>query len=456
MHSLAVKLTLAFLLVGLTVAGLVALFVGQATQRQFDEFVLNNYQVALLQELSRYYEVQGSWQNLAGVIAVRQENGTLVQQRWAMVSVVDRQGRVVASGGIHQVGERLSPGQVRRGLPIEVAGEGIVGWVILPNSMMANMEASAMGQNTAESRFITAVWRAIIYSAIGASLVALLLGILLARTITSPLRQLTAATKKVAAGELDQPVTVSSQDELGELATAFNQMTDSLATATQMRRQMTADIAHELRTPTSVIMGYAEALADGKLPGNVELYQILHEEARHLNQLIEELRTLSLADAGELTLTCQMIAPSDLLNNTAVLHAIQAQTQEITLHVDAPDTLPPVWIDPDRMSQVLSNLVTNSLRHTPAGGDIWLRAHTAESALLIEIQDTGSGIAPSELPHIFERFYRGDKARAHNGSSGIGLAIVRSIVQAHGGQITASSTLGQGTTFTIELPHKTT
>ncbi len=456
MRSLAVKLTLAFLLVGLTVAGLVALFVGQATQRQFDQFVLDNYQVALLQELSRYYEAQGSWQDLAGVIAVRQEDGAVIQQRWAMVSVVDRQGRVVASGGMHRVGDRLPLGQVRRGLPIEVAGEGVVGWLILPSSMIHNMEGMSMGQNAAESRFITAVWRAIVYSTIGASLVALLLGILLARTITSPLRQLTAATKKVAAGELDQPVPVNSQDELGELATAFNQMTDSLATATQIRHQMTADIAHELRTPTSVIMGYAEALADGKLPGNVELYQILHEEARHLNQLIEELRTLSLADAGELTLTCQMVAPPDLLNHTAALHAIQAQTQEITLHVNAPHDLPQIWVDPDRMSQLLSNLVTNSLRHTPAGGDIWLRAHAAQSALFIEIQDNGSGISPSELPHIFDRFYRGDKARAHNGSSGIGLAIVRSIVHAHGGQITASSKLGQGTTFTIQLPHKPT
>ena len=296
------------------------------------------------------------------------------------------------------------------------------------------------------------VKRAIVYSGMGATIIALLLGILLARTISRPLQDLTRATHLVAEEDLDHEVPVRTKDEIGELAQSFNQMTSRLAHANQLRRQMTADIAHDLRTPTSVIMGFTEALSDGKLDGSPEMYPIMHQEAQQLNHLMDDLRTLSLADAGELPLMKQTVAPQELLERTAAAYQIQAQKQGITLSLDTPTNLPPLNVDPDRMAQVLGNLVSNALRYTPAEGRITLAAASEPTHITLKVQDTGAGIAPDDLPNIFRRFYRADKSRQQNGESGLGLAIARSIVEAHGGTIAAASTLGQGTTFLIHLP----
>jgi signal transduction histidine kinase len=284
-------------------------------------------------------------------------------------------------------------------------------------------------------------------------MIALLLGLLLARTLTRPLRELTAATQALAQGDLEQEVTVRSQDELGELAVAFNQMSAELARAVQVRRQMTADIAHDLRTPLTVIKGYAEALRDGDLSSTTATFETIYQEAEHLSHLIEDLRTLSLVDAGELALNRQAVSPKDLLERTAAAHLVQARRSGVTLHVDASVSLPSIHIDPDRLAQVLGNLVGNALRYTPEGGQITLAARQHGDGVRLTIQDTGAGIAPDDLPHIFDRFYRGDDARETNeGESGLGLAIAKSLVEAHGGTISVTSTLGEGSVFAVALP----
>jgi signal transduction histidine kinase len=240
---------------------------------------------------------------------------------------------------------------------------------------------------------------------------------------------------------------------LGTLATSFNQMSADLAQINQSRRQMTADIAHDLRTPLTVILGYTEALSDGKLNGSAEMYAVMHKEAQQLQRLIEDLRTLSLADAGELPLNQQQTDVGELLTRTAVAHQVQAQEQGITLHLQLPPNLPTLFIDPDRIAQVLGNLMRNALRHTPPGGVITLTAVCHPHAIHLSVADTGSGINPTDLPHIFQRFYRGEKSRQQQEEeSGLGLAIAKSLVHAHHGTITADSTLGKGATFTISLP----
>jgi signal transduction histidine kinase len=307
-----------------------------------------------------------------------------------------------------------------------------------------------------ETFFLRRINWALLYAALGATLIALILGLFLARTLARPLRELTAASQAMAQGDLEQRVAVRSRDELGQLAATFNRMSAELARANQARRRMTADIAHELRTPLTVIKGYAEALWGGDLPPTAATFETVYQEAEHLNHLVEDLRMLSLVDAGKLSLHRQAVPPRDLLERALAAYLHQAQRLGITLNVDAAADLPPVYVDPERLAQVLGNLIGNALRYTPEGGRITLAAERRADVIRITVRDTGAGIDPADLPHIFDRFYRGDDARGTNeGESGLGLAIAKSLVEAHCGTITVSSALGEGSTFVIALPTRT-
>jgi signal transduction histidine kinase len=250
-------------------------------------------------------------------------------------------------------------------------------------------------------------------------------------------------------------VETRSQDEIGELAGAFNRMSADLARASQLRRQMTADIAHDLRTPLSLILAHAEALRDGVLPPAPETFTLIHDEATHLSRLVDDLRTLSLADAGELALNRRPSPPAELLERAVAKQMIRAQTHDVGLHTEAAPGLPLVNVDPDRMAQVLGNLLDNALRHTPGGGRVECRVTQTEAvrAVTFSVSDSGPGIAPEDLPHVFERLYRSDKSRRRDApGSGLGLAIARSIIEAHGGRIWAESPPGQGAHFFVQVP----
>jgi signal transduction histidine kinase len=287
--------------------------------------------------------------------------------------------------------------------------------------------------------------------------VVVLLGFFFSRLLTRPVREITAATQKIAAGDLEQRVPVRSHDELGMLATQFNQMSSDLSRATQLRRQMTADIAHDLRSPLTVISGYLEALRDKTLAATPQRFTTLHHEVQTLLHLVEDLHTLSLADAGELSLDRQPVAPGQLLERVAERYRHAAQEHDVELRVQGDRAVPAVNIDLERMTRVVSNLVSNALRYTPRGGHIDLIARTNSHGtnsheVELVVADTGSGIPPEHLPNIFERSYRADASREQgNGDSGLGLAIVKSIVEAHGGEVAVASTVGEGTVFTMLL-----
>lgn len=447
MRSLVLKLTLAFLVVGVMGVILVAVLVGRQTERAFDRFVLDRNQANLVATLADYYQENGSWAGVETFFRRRDERRP--QSNWRLLpplTLIDASRRVVYSAELPP-GEPLPPSRQTPSVPIEVDGT-TVGWLVIDSPNFR--EPPQPG--TPESTFLSRLRQAVFSSAVGAIIIALLLGGVLARTISRPVRELTEATKMVAQGKLGYQVTVRSHDELGELVASFNQMSADLAHSTRLRRQMTADIAHDLRTPLSVILGYTEALSDGKLQATTAMYQVMHKEAQHLNRLIDDLRTLSLADAGELPLILQPVAPRSLLERAALAHTAQAAQQNVALRLEAAADLPPVAVDPERMAQVFDNLVSNALRYTPPQSEIVLTAASHDDGVLFKISDRGAGIDPQDLPYIFNRFYRGDKSRSQNGESGLGLAIARSIVKAHGGTITAESTPGEGTTFSLLIP----
>lgn len=456
MRSLTFKLTLAFLFVGLTGAVLVAVFVRQRTQNEFDQLILTQSQQALVNSLTEYYQEHGSWSGVDSVFRAGQEfpspnwNNPTGPSRWdprhAFFTLTSSNGTIIFGGGQESPGQTISQSELKIGEPLKVNGQ-TVGWLIF------NPPQGRFNPTTPEANFLDSVTQATIFSALGATLIALILGSILAYTMTRSLRELTAATQLLARGKLGHKVKVRSQDELGTLANSFNQMSTELERSNELRRQMTADIAHDLRTPLSVIMGYTEALSDGKLEGSPEMYAIMHTESQHLSHLIDDLKTLSLADAGELPLSRQPVSPVDLLKRTAAAHQVTAEKQGITIQVEAASDLPVIEIDVERMVQVMGNLVGNALRYTPSGGEIVLSAAvTQDDKVKISVADNGSGIAPEDLPYIFERSFRADKARVQNGETGLGLAIAKSLVEAQGGSISVESKPNEGTVLTITVP----
>lgn len=446
MRSLVVKLSLAFLLVSLVGIALVAFFAGRVSANEFNNFADAQSDSVLMDQLVNYYEINGSWDNLdrIGIGGVGASNGQV-----RPFVVVDGQGQIVLSGLNQETGNRAPRGWLNRGTPIEVAGEQVGQIIFAEGASRGGM----MMQQPPRTDFSTRVNRAIFLAALGATAVSLVIGVVLARSLTKPLHEITQATQAVAQGDLTQQVPVRSDDELGQLATSFNQMSADLAQSRDLRRQMTADIAHDLRTPLSLILGHAEALSDGVLPPTPETFDVIHDEARRLNRLVEDLRLLSLAEAGELSLAVRPTQPQSLLERAVVAHAPAAQQKRIALLLDAPPHLPDVLVDSDRLAQVLDNLVANALRYTPENGRIQLIARQTPTNIQLRVQDSGPGMSATELDHVFDRFYRGDKSRQrHEGGSGLGLAIAKSIVRGHNGRIWAESAPGQGATFIIELP----
>ncbi|MFJ7277177.1 sensor histidine kinase [Kitasatospora sp. NPDC098663] len=276
--------------------------------------------------------------------------------------------------------------------------------------------------------------------------------------LSRPLNALTRAARRMTDGDLSARVTATGRDEIAGLAAAFNAMAQRREQLEELRRAMVGDIAHELRTPLSNIRGWLEAVEDGVVTADGALTGSLLEEALQLQHLIDDLRDLADADAGELALHREPVDVEDLLAQVATAHGARAQASGVALVVETADAPAgyEVFADPVRLRQLVGNLVANAVRHTPGGGTVTLRARTESDALLIEVADTGGGIAEADLPLVFERFWRADKSRnRQSGGSGLGLAIVRKLAELHGGGVHAASTPGAGSVFTVRLPAPT-
>lgn len=442
---LTTKLILAFLLVSLFSTGMVAAFSSMATNREFDRFVNDRYRTELVEQLQVYYSEFRTWNGIEGAFVSfdRGDHSRPGDPHVLYFSIADSSGKILVPGAQYTAGYQVSVSELENGTPIQVDGEtvGILLYELTPD------------RNPLEDEFLQRIGRSILASGVGTVILALILGAILSRTITRPIRELTSATHELAGQKFGHTVKVHSRDEIGDLAESFNKMSVDLARSFNLRKQMTADIAHELRTPLSLIIGHAEAVHDGVLPPSAENFEIIREEAGRLEQLVNDLRTLSLADAGELSAEFQSVDLNRLLEDTQAHYLTPFNQKRITLDLKPCAASIQVSLDPVRFAQVLTNILDNALKYTPENGRVEISLQRSADRAEICVQDSGPGVSPQEAEHLFDRFYRADEARNRNdGGSGLGLAIAKSIVEMHHGMIRAESQPGHGLRVLINLP----
>ncbi len=290
--------------------------------------------------------------------------------------------------------------------------------------------------------------------ALALPLLAIALSMRAFRHYATPLVGVMEAADAVAEGDLSVRLAEEGSRDFRQLARSFNRMTQELERSERQRRNLTADVAHELRTPLHIIQGNLEGLLDGVYPSSQAHIEATLDETRLLSRLVEDLQTLSLAEAGQLELVRESVNVVELLADAQTSFSGQAEAAGVSLEVvvDGEPKELTVWADYGRLDQVLGNLIANALRYTPAGGTITLSVKLLEDWLQIQVADSGQGIPAEDLPYIFDRFWRGDPSRPHGGSTGLGLAIAQQLIRAHDGRIGVASQVGRGTIFTIDLP----
>ncbi len=462
--TLSFKLILAIVLAAVLTAALMAVFVRVTSEDRLTKLILEQQSSSLQQALADYYDRTGSWQGIG-------EDWPEIEFRTSFIPAMQAEVENPPQDNRPDFGRRprnlFGMADAAGVVLVQVDKDYPVGST-MPQNLLAE-ETPVLVNNTQvgtllttkrltdfnpeEALFLRRTNQALALAVAGALAVALLSGVLLARTLTRPLRSLTLAAQNIAAGDLNQQVEVTTKDEIGQLSEAFNRMSQEIVRVNQQRKQMTADVAHELRTPLTVIAGYVESMQDGVLDPTPARLSLIYAEIERLMRLVGDLRMLSQADAGELGLNPQTIHPQRLVEEAAERFSLQARQQNVTLSWQAGKDLPAIWVDEARMMQVLGNLVMNALRYTPNEGKVDLRAELGDGGVRLSVIDTGTGIDPAELPLIFERFHRADKSRhTESGEVGLGLAIVKAIVEAHGGRVSAQSQVGGGTRVEIWLP----
>jgi signal transduction histidine kinase len=446
---LYLKLLLAFAAVVLLAVLIVAALANQAAQREVANLMVGGSMTtesALAAELAGYYRGHGDWDGVLAVLRPEGGQGHMMGQR---LLVADAAGVVAADTAGQWLGRVLSAGQLQSGTPILVDGQP-AGTLVVLGGMMNGGQGGGQGAATS---LLARVNRAIWLAALGASAAAIVVGGLLAYGLVKPVRALTSAAEAIAQGQLSRRVAAQPNDEIGDLAAAFNAMARSLENAERLRRELTADVAHELRNPIAVLQGNLEAVIDGVLPPTPDNLQPLLAQTQVLARLVDDLRTVALAEAGHLSLQREPADPAALAQAAVSQFQAQAEAAGVALNVETASGMPTLLLDHQRIGQVLSNLLSNALRHTPRGGRVVCRVVGDRERVEFRVEDTGSGIPPEALPHIFERFYRADGSRARaEGGTGLGLTIAKQLVEAHGGRISARSEPGRGTAVVFSLP----
>ncbi len=446
--SLRFRLLVTFAIVVSVAVGTVAVFASRSTTTEFRRSVqvildypnlnIDSKIATINKHLSQHYGERDIWESLQDLLA---RMGQTSHTRFVMA---DLDGNVTADSTGEFLNSSINTERSRPFAAFLIDGRPILAYLV-------PLETNTL--EAVETRFTGSVNRSLILAIGAAGAVAFLLTLLLSRSITGPITSLTRAAQRMEKGDLSQRVPVQTGGEVGELAKAFNAMADGLERLEQLRRNMVTDVAHELRTPLSNVRGYLEAVKDGVITATPEVIASLHEEAMLLNRLVDDLQELALAEAGQLKLETQSISLAEVTEKVVQVIEPAAEQKGLKVSVEFPPALPAVEADPERLGQVLRNLVVNALTNTPAGGAIRVSAKVVGAMVAVSVQDTGSGIAAEHLPYVFERFYRADRSRTRaTGGAGLGLAIVKQLVEAQGGGVSISSQVGQGTTVTFTLP----
>lgn len=358
---------------------------------------------------------------------------------------------------------------------VGVVSLAITAEIVTPNAFNRHMVDMGLGADMGGmmgdliANFQAAINEILLVAAALAFITAVIVSTFVTRRIVKPVQQMKAASQRIANGRYEERVQISGEDELAELGRSFNRMAHELAQTEERRRQLIGDVAHELRTPLSSIKSVMEGLQDGVLSPEPETFASVEQEVNRLQRLVRDLEELSKAEAGQILLEKEQMNPKELVETAVARLRSQFADKQVTLSIDVPPDLPPISVDPARMTQVLLNLLGNALQYTPPGGQIAVQGSAitnplpvndendlpnTDHRLLITVTDTGIGLTADQLSHIFERFYRVDKSRSRaGGGSGIGLTISKHLVEAHNGRLIATSPgLNQGSTFTIVLP----
>lgn len=445
------KLFISFLAIAIIAIVAILLFVRLDNPRQIRAYMVGGGMVGLedlVKALQDYYQTYGNWDGVEIFLRSEQQNPMsghrgMMSQR---IRLIDPTGRVIYDSAGALVSQLLDKNELARAVVLTSKPGNKIGYLLPENSMVFNEKAG--------TDLATRLNEAAIRAGFIAILIALILATILSWQLNKPVQQLTLAARSFSRGDLSKRVDVKGKDELADLSKSFNQMAESLEKSEQRRKAMTSDIAHELRTPLSVQRAHLEAMLDGITNPTKKNLTILLEQNSHLTRLVNDLRVLAMADAGELRLT---IVPVDLRSVIEkVLEKFKAALDDRKIKavvLPAKKTKIKIKADPDRLEQILTNLISNASTFSPAGGIITLELESESDNASLKVKDNGQGIPEESLTKIFDRFYRVESSRSHDrGGSGLGLAIAQQLAFAQGGRITAANRQEGGAVFTLTLP----
>jgi two-component system sensor histidine kinase BaeS len=453
--KLSSKLILMMSMIAVITGMVIGVVVVRSTNSSFGEYLQDTQQVEIGQWedlYCRYYINNGySWsgvQTLMDSYVSTAKSYTITGDgSYAQpIVLVATDRRILAHPTSALVGQRISVTTFEHGFPIYDDRKDLIGYLFPLDYFDQRLW-------NLEDTFIKSIQSAVIKGILVAFCFAVIVGIFFTHSTVMPLRRMITSIRRIGEGSTNEKVPVTTDDEIGELGLAFNQMSEELARSNDARVQLFADISHELRTPLTVIAGKLENTLNRNQSCSVEEISSLYDEVLRLNSMVNELQNISRLDAGHMALNKTEIDFKTFFSDFFLLVNADAEARSIKLKVDIPDDLPPCWADPERLKQIVLNLVSNALRYTQDGGTVVQKAWSENKRFYFSVTDTGIGMTEEECQHVFDRFYRTDRSRAREtGGTGLGMAITKGLVEAHGGEISVKSIKNVETTFTLWLP----